>query len=148
MYTSLMQAYEQAKRDARLRGVPVSKQDTMRRLAPVYAQYAQDATTQKGIDLKTQALAQDAEQFNATQDLRGRGLDAEREQFNASHGWAQELFNRKMEMENNYRDRARPVNYANLAISGLGTLGTGLYANRQEDELLRRLALMKMKAKG
>lgn len=119
MYESIMQAYDKAKRQAALRGIPLSKDDVLRTLAPIYAQYAQDATTQKGIALKDKALKQNADQFSVSMN-------------NARHNY----------------DSNMPLNYANIALAGLGTLGAGLYSNQQEDLMRRRLALLEKQFGG
>ena len=123
MYNDLIRAYEETKRRAQLNGVPVSREDTMRALAPIYAQYAKDAVTKREMDLKGQAL-----------DLRRQELAQNKD-----------IFNKRYQLEEDMRSDARPWQYANLAISGLGTLGGAYYANQQDELYRQRLAkLMQM----
>lgn len=66
--------------------------------------------------------------------MAGRQLDQNRE-----------LFDKRLAFEQETRDKARPIQIANALISGAGAIGTGLYANRQDDLYRQKLAaLMKL----
>lgn len=106
MYNSLLEAYDKARRNAAQNGMPVSKEEVLRALYPVYAQYAKDAITAKTLDQN------------------------------------KELFNRRQEFEQRQINRARPIQYANVGVSAANAIGTGLYANQQDDLYRQKLNLL------
>ena len=64
--------------------------------------------------------------------LQGRALDQEKD-----------IFNKNYKLQQQIRNDAKPIGMANVAISGLGTLGSAYYMNQQDDLYRQKLnALM------
>lgn len=127
-FTELIRAFEEAKRRASARGMPVSRQEAMAALAPVYSGMARANLADQGLALDRERLAQQAEQF-------GQTLASNRDIFN--RGIA--LQGQRMDIEESARNRALPVQYLNVGLSGLGNLGMNLYMMKKDAENQRRL---------
>lgn len=124
MFNTLLQQYDAAKQAAASRGIPVSREDVLRSLYPAFASLAEGSNRAASNELAAKKLAQEKYLFDKSMKQQGN------------------MFNVEMAANKRAMDRARPVNYANIALSGLNTLGTGIYMNRQEDEMRKRLALL------
>lgn len=138
MYEQLMQAYEEAKRRAEQGGVATTREAVYKNLAPVYAQFAKDKTTQAEIAARNRALEIKGEGMK----LKRQDIEQEAELAKKALANKQYIYNKGYDLNKSYYNKMMPVNYANLAVSGLGSLGSILYQNKKDDQLQQRLTLL------
>mgnify|MGYP001165875476 CR=1 FL=1 len=134
-FTELIRAFEEAKRRASARGMPVSREEAMAALAPVYSGMARANIADQGTALGREGLALDREKLARQSEQFGQTLSANREIFD--QGIALENWRRGLEED--ARSSARPIQYLNVGLSGLGNLGMNLYTMKKDAENQRRL---------